>query len=247
MSESQSPAPEAPTSLDPEATIRAGLRSPEWREWFIAASLSDSPPAMTTATTIPFREWFVSRLDTELALAVAYGLDEDKALARAATINRLAKRWGVTGMPPEVNRAADEYLAALVGHTRRGDAREESADPTDLATLVPWVADVECERCGSPLARAAAEEFDLVKDDTGTPLHFNVTAVQYLPEPERAAGVLSWRCPRCRDARHVAERTALRIIRQRWLKRSRSLTTDTPIRHTVIKATADTPGHVREP
>lgn len=212
------------------------LRSPEWREWFIDQALSDSPPAWIGQLKPVFRAWFVNRLHQEVAqsLLVTGGV---AALARQETVNRLAERWGVTGLHPDVEHAGYELLAALAEHSRIDDDTAETADPSDPATLVLWLAEVRCERCGFPLAKAAARTFDFVFEDDHSKMHVDPTSIEYMPDPRREGGLLVWRCYRCPGDRHVSERRAFRIIKSRWLKRSRSLGASArPVAHTVILA-----------
>lgn len=219
--------------------MQALLRSPEWRDRFVDQALSDDPPQWIGNLSRVFRSWFVNRLDQELILAVVEGMPESEALARAARITRLAERWGVTGLPPDVERAGYQVLAGLAERSRVDDASAEPPDASDPASLVLWVAEVQCARCGLPLARAAARRFKLVADADGNTMHADLASVDYLPDPERRARSLVWHCRRCDGDRLVSEQRALSIIRDRWLKRSRSLgLSPQPAARVVIKAGA---------
>lgn len=221
------------------AEMQALLRSAEWRERFVDRALSDDPPLLVDSLSRVFRSWFVNRLDQELVVAVVDGMPESEALARAARITQLAERWGVTGLPPDVELAGYQVLAGLAARARVDDEGSELADASDPATLVLWVAEVQCGRCGLPLARAIARRFDLVPDGGGNTMHADLLSVDYLPYPERRERSLVWRCRRCDADRLVSERRALSIIRDRWLKRSRSLGgSPRPVARVVIKAGA---------
>ncbi len=187
-----------------------------------------------------FKSWFINRLDQSLAESLPY-MAEAEAIARLEATNALAERWGVTGLPADEERAGNELLAALANRSRVDDDTAEHADPAEPATLVLWIAEVRCEVCGSPLAQATARSFDLVLDGDGIALHADPIAIEYLPSAGREGGLLTWPCIRCAEQRQVPERRSRRIIRNRWLKRSRSLgASATPLPHTVILASAST-------
>ena len=218
------------------------VRSPEGRDWLVAQALEDPPAEWTTKLSRSFRQWFVATLARELA-AEFNDRDKGEILRRADAITRLEIRWGVAD--PDAGRLSVEILAGMIDKARTGDAHRPpldvtadpaTADPETALAFVLWLADVVCETCGKPIAKATLGDDFGIRFEAGEPAHFDPTTVAYFPEPVRTNGVLSWACRRCRQDRYVTERAAARLIRERWLERSRSLDTDAPTPSLLIPA-----------